>query len=99
MSQRPMVSASRHFAHYYSDKVVKRTKWSIFVPGQGRTKVACATPIAPKSNLELHHRAVIVAVFLFEPALGHTTKYKTKRSEAAFRFAFDYSHRTTLHTP
>jgi hypothetical protein len=33
MSQRPMVSASRHFAHYYSDKVVERTKWSIFVPG------------------------------------------------------------------
>ena len=31
MSQRPMVSASRHFAHHYFDKVVERTKWLIFV--------------------------------------------------------------------
>lgn len=38
------VSASRRYAHYYSDKVVERTKWSIFVQGrQRRTKVACAT--------------------------------------------------------
>jgi hypothetical protein len=28
------VSASRRFAHYYSDKVAERTKWSIFVQGR-----------------------------------------------------------------
>jgi hypothetical protein len=51
MSQRPMVSASRHFAHYYSDKVVERTKWSIFVPGaKGGQRWLVPHPIAPNQN-------------------------------------------------
>jgi hypothetical protein len=51
MSQRPMVSASRHFAHYYSDKVAERTKWSIFVPGaKGGQRWLVPHPIAPNQE-------------------------------------------------
>jgi hypothetical protein len=60
-----MVSASRHFAHYYSDKVVKRTKWSIFVPGaKGRQRWLVPHRLRPTTLhvLQLHHRAVIVAL-------------------------------------
>lgn len=60
----PMVSASRQFAHYYSDKVVERTKWSIFVPGAKgvqRWLVPHRLRTTKVHVLRPHHRAVIVA--------------------------------------